>query len=210
MEIIKSFIDIFIHLDHHLNAVIAAYGTWTYALLFIIIFCETGLVVTPFLPGDSLLFVLGAFAARGTLDPKALWVLLGLAAIAGDAVNYFVGRKLAPKVFNNEKIPFLKQEYLDQTALFFEKYGKKTIILARFVPIVRTFAPFLAGAGNMKYSIFASYNVLGGILWVSIGLGAGYLFGNIPFVEKHFSLVVLGIVVVSLVPAVLEFLKNKK
>jgi membrane-associated protein len=210
MEILKTFADYFIHLDHHLDAILNAYGTWTYALMFLILFCETGLVITPFLPGDSLLFILGAFASRGELSFGTLWVLLVVAAIAGDALNYFIGRKLAPKVFSNQKIPFLKKEYLDRTSAFFDKYGKKTIILARFVPLVRTFAPFLAGAGNMKYSTFAVYNVAGALLWVTLGLGAGFLFGTIPIVEKNFSIVVLVIVVVSMIPAGLEFLKHKK
>ncbi|MBI4310050.1 MAG: DedA family protein [Candidatus Omnitrophica bacterium] len=210
MELIKSFIDLFIHLDHHVAELAAGHGTWIYAILFAIIFAETGFVVTPFLPGDSLLFVLGALAARDSLSLGALWVLLAIAAVAGDAINYWIGKKLALKVLNNEKIPFLKQEYLDRTAAFFEKYGKKTIILARFVPIVRTFAPFLAGVGKMKYAVFASYNVIGGLVWVTAGLGSGFLFGNIPFVAKNFSMVVLGIVVLSLVPAVLEFLKHRQ
>ncbi len=209
MDIIKSFIDMFLHLDNHMVELIAQYGVWIYALLFLIIFAETGFVITPFLPGDSLLFVVGALAARGDLNLLLLWALLFIAAVTGDAVNYTIGRKLAPKVFNKEKIPFLKQEYLDQTAKFFEKYGKKTIILARFVPIVRTFAPFLAGVGQMKYPVFFSYNVIGGFIWITACIGAGFLFGNIPFVADNFSVVVLAIVVISIIPAVLELMKHK-
>jgi membrane-associated protein len=210
MEIIKSFVSFFLHLDDHIGGILSSYGNWTYGLMFLIIFCETGLVITPFLPGDSLLFVLGAFSARGDLNFMTLWLLLTIAAVAGDALNYFIGKQFAHKIINNEKIPFLKKAHLDRTQAFFEKYGKKTIILARFVPLVRTFAPFLAGAGNMSYTVFGLFNVIGAVLWVTLGLGAGFLFGNISFVEKNFSLVVLGIVIVSLLPAAWEFYQHKK
>ncbi len=210
MEIIKNFVDLFLHLDHHMNAIVSAYGIWTYAILFLIIFCETGLVVTPFLPGDSLLFVLGALAAQHTFSLGLLFVILTFAAILGNTVNYLIGKWLAPKVFNNEKIPFLNKDYLKRTEDFFAKYGAKTIIITRFVPIIRTVAPFLAGVGNMPYLKFFSYNVAGGLLWVTIGLGAGYLFGNLPFVQKNFSMVVLAIVVISLIPAAIEYLKSRK
>ncbi len=209
MDIIKDILNFFIHLDHHIAELAANYGSWIYAIVFGIIFCETGLVVTPFLPGDSLLFVLGAITAKGDLNIVWLWVLLTVAAILGDALNYTFGKILAPKITEG-KAGFIKQAHLDQTAAFFQKHGKKTIILARFVPIVRTFAPFLAGAGQMTYPVFALYNVIGAILWVTLGLGAGYLFGNIPFVAKNFSVVVLGIVVVSLIPAVIEIIKHKQ
>ena len=210
MEIIKTFIDLFIHLDHHMGELISQYGQWVYGIVFCIIFAETGLIVTPFLPGDSLLFVLGAFAAQGALRLDLLLILLSLAAILGDFVNYNVGRMLAPKIFNNEKIPFLKKEHLEKTQKFYDKYGAKTIIIARFVPIVRTFAPFLAGVGQMPYSKFILFNVAGGLFWVFAGVFAGFFFGNLPFVSEHFSLVVLGIVVLSLLPAVFEFIKHRQ
>ena len=209
MEIIKSFLDLFIHLDRHVVELTAHYGTWIYAIVFAIIFSETGFVVTPFLPGDSLLFVLGALAAQGSLHVGLLLLLLSIAAILGNTANYSIGKLLAAKVLNNERIPFLKQEYLDRTRDFYAKYGAKTIIITRFVPIIRTFAPFLAGVGNMPYGKFISYNIAGGLLWVLVGVLSGFFFGNLPFVSKHFSLVVLGIVVASLVPVVLEFLKHK-
>lgn len=210
MEIIKSFIDLFLHLDHHMVELTAQYGTWVYAIVFAIILAETGFVVTPFLPGDSLLFVLGALAAKGSLDLGTLLLILSIAAILGDSINYSIGKFLAPKVFNNEKIPFLKQEHLTRTQEFYNKYGSKTIIIARFVPIIRTIAPFLAGVASMPYVKFISFNVIGGLFWVFAGILAGFFFGNLPFVSENFSLVVLAIVVISLVPAVLEFLKHKK
>lgn len=210
MEMIKSALDLFIHLDHHVGQLAAQYGAWIYAIVFAIIFAETGFVVTPFLPGDSLLFVLGALAAKGSLRLDLLLPLLSIAAIAGDMVNYKIGRMMADKVLNNERLPFIKPEYLARTQEFYAKYGAKTIIIARFVPLVRTFAPFLAGVGKMPYKTFLLYNVTGGLFWVFAGTFAGYFFGNLPFVSENFSLVVLAIVVISLIPAVLEFLKHKK
>ncbi|MBI3314817.1 MAG: DedA family protein [Candidatus Omnitrophica bacterium] len=210
MDIIKQCLDFFIHLDSHIGAVAAAWGLWTYALLFLIIFCETGLVVLPLLPGDSLLFVLGALAAKGVLRVDVLWASLAVAAALGDAVNYSVGAWCAPKIFSDQHIRFLKTKHLEKTKKFYAKYGNKTIILARFVPIIRTFAPFLAGVGAMPYRRFALYNITGGILWVSVGLGAGHLFGGLPFVAKNFSWVVLAIVVVSLVPAVWEYINHRE
>ena len=210
MEFIKSLADFFIHLDLHIGALTAAYGAWTYLIIFLIIFCETGLVVTPFLPGDSLLFVLGALSAQGTLHVEWLLGLLSAAAILGNVVNYSVGRILAPKVFNNERIPFLKQEYLNRTRDFYAKYGAKTIIITRFVPIIRTFAPFLAGVGSMSYGKFMTYNAVGGILWVFVGVLSGVFFGNLPFVQKNFSAVILMIVGISLIPAVIEYLKHRE
>jgi membrane-associated protein len=210
MEVIKGFIDFFLHLDDHMAAIIAQYGNATYAILFTIIFAETGLVIAPLLPGDSLLFVLGALSAQGSLNIFLLWVLLFIAAVLGDALNYAVGAYFKNKILLGEKLPFIKQAYLDKTHAFYVKHGPKTIIIARFVPIVRTFAPFLAGVGDMPYSKFALYNIIGALLWVTAGLWAGYFFGNIPFVSEHFSLVVLGIVVLSLVPVVLEILKHQK
>ncbi len=210
MEIIKTLIDFVLHIDKHLADIIVAYGPWIYGILFVIVFCETGLVVTPFLPGDSLLFAAGALAAStGQLNVLILWVLLVAAAISGDAVNYSIGRKVGTRVFSdNAKI--LKTDYLRRTEKFYEKHGNKTIILARFVPIVRTFAPFVAGVGRMQYRNFATYNVVGGVVWVTLFLTAGYLFGNIPFVKENFEIVTLGIVLVSVLPMVFEFLKERR
>ena len=210
MELIKELIDLFLHLDTHLQTVIQTYGTWTYVILFIVIFCETGLVVTPILPGDSLLFAAGAFAAIGSLDLKWLLILLTVAAVLGDAANYAIGYFMGPKVFSQSDSRFLKKEYLDRTHQFYEKYGGKTIIIARFVPIVRTFAPFVAGVGSMTYVKFASYNVIGGLLWVGVCVFAGYAFGNIPVVKENFTLVILGIIFVSILPGIIEFLRQRR
>ena len=211
MEFIKYLIDLFLHLDKHLNEIIQSYGLWTYLILFLIVFCETGLVVTPFLPGDSLLFAAGALAATegSPLSVWLLFVLLCVAAIIGDTVNYWIGSYLGPKVFRQEKSRFFKKEYLLRTQRFYEKYGAKTIIIARFVPIIRTFAPFVAGIGSMNYLKFITYNVVGGIIWVTVCLFAGYLFGNLPFVQNNFSLVILAIVFISILPAVIEILRNR-
>jgi membrane-associated protein len=209
VELLKEFIDLFLHLDTHLYAVIQQYGVWTYLILFLIIFCETGLVVTPILPGDSLLFAAGTFAASGALDLAWLFGLLSIAAIAGDAVNYAIGHFMGPKVFTQEDNRFLKKAYLDRTHQFYEKYGGKTIVIARFVPIVRTFAPFVAGVGSMTYWRFASYNVVGGIAWIAICLFAGYAFGNLPVVKENFTLVILAIIFVSILPGLIEFLRQR-
>lgn len=209
MELIKTFIDLFLHLDRHLTSVFENYGLWTYLILFLIIFCETGLVVTPFLPGDSLLFGVGALAAGTSLNIGWLFILLSIAAILGDAVNYWIGHLLGPKVFQREDSRFLKKEYLDRTHRFYEKYGGKTIIFARFVPIIRTFAPFVAGIGRMRYGHFALYNIVGGLLWISLFLFGGYFFGNIPVVKQNFTLVILGIIVVSILPGVIEFARAR-
>ena len=205
-------IDIFLHLDKHLQPILETYGGWTYLLLFTIVFCETGLVVTPFLPGDSLLFAAGAFAASGSLS---LWVLLATliaAAILGDTVNYWVGHFLGPRLLAMKlgKRQLIKPEHLAHTHEFYEKYGGKTIIMARFVPIVRTLAPFVAGLGRMSYGRFMSYNVVGGVLWVAICTVAGTLFGNLPFVKDNFSIVVLAIIAVSLLPMVWEILRSRR
>ena len=211
MELIKHLIDIFLHLDKHLNEVIQGYGLWTYLILFVIIFCETGLVVTPILPGDSLLFAAGALAATAG-SPLSVWllfVLLSAAAIIGDTVNYWIGAYVGPKVFRQEKSRFFKKEYLIRTQKFYEKYGAKTIIIARFVPIVRTFAPFVAGIGSMNYLKFITYNIVGGVLWVAICLFAGYWFGNLPFVQKNFSIAILAIVFISVLPALIEILRSR-
>jgi membrane-associated protein len=209
MDFITSFIDFFLHLDQHLAEVIQRYGTSTYALLFLIIFLETGLVVTPILPGDSLLFAAGSFAGIGALSLWPLFFLLTAAAILGDTVNYAIGARLGPRVFHYPRSRFFNPEHLKKTHEFYEKYGGKTIIIARFIPIIRTFAPFVAGIGKMTYARFLAYNVTGGILWVSVCVFSGYFFGNLPFVKKNFSLVILAIVVISVLPAVVEFLRHR-
>jgi len=209
MELIKTFFDIFMHLDKHLGAVIQAYGTWTYLILFLIIFCETGLVVTPILPGDSLLFAAGAFAAIGALEVMWLFMLLSVAAIAGDTVNYGIGSFLGPKVFHRENVRFLNREYLDRTHQFYERHGGKTIIIARFMPIIRTFAPFVAGMGKMTYVRFISYNVVGGIVWIAVFIFGGYYFGNIPMVKRNFTLVIVAIIFLSILPGIIEFVRHR-
>jgi membrane-associated protein len=203
MEFLKSVVDFVLHLDTHLNAIIQSYGFWTHLILFAVVFCETGLVVTPFLPGDSLLFAAGTFAASGSLKIGWLFLLLAAAAVLGDTVNYWIGKIIGPKVFQKENSRIFKKAYLDRTHQFYEKYGAETIIIARFVPIVRTFAPFVAGIGKMTYGKFLSYNVIGGVLWVAF-------FGNLPFVKKNFSLVIFAIIFISLLPMVYEFLKHRK
>jgi len=209
MEMIKTLFDIFMHLDRHLGSVIQDYGVWTYLILFLIIFCETGLVVTPILPGDSLLFAAGAFAAIGALDVLWLFGLLTVAAVAGDTLNYWAGHYLGPKVFHKKDVRFLNREYLDRTHRFYEKHGGKTIIIARFMPIIRTFAPFVAGIGKMTYIRFIGYNVSGGILWIASFVFGGYYFGNIPMVKKNFTLVIVAIIVLSVLPGVIEFLRHR-
>lgn len=206
---VSSVIDIFLHLDKHLSLYMNEYGFYIYLILFIIVFCETGLVILPFLPGDSLIFATGALAAVGSIKLIPIYLIFCIAAIVGDTVNYSIGHFLREKVAGRENIRFLKKEYLDQTTAFFERHGSATIILARFVPIIRTFAPFVAGVGSMPYRKFISYNAIGGILWVTIALFAGYFFGNIPLVKNNFSIVVLGIVVISVLPLVFTFIKNK-
>jgi membrane-associated protein len=210
MDLIKTIIDYVLHIDKHLAVIITNFGPWTYAILFVVVFIETGLVVTPFLPGDSLLFAAGALASStGTLDIKLLYILMVIAAIAGDTANYWIGRFIGPKVFN-EKTRWFKKEYLDRTHAFYEKHGGKTIFLARFIPIIRTFAPFVAGIGKMRYGYFISYNVVGGILWPAVFLFAGYFFGKNPFVQEHFSLVAIAIILISLVPVFTELIRNRK
>jgi membrane-associated protein len=209
MEIIKFLIDFILHMDVHLSEIILNYGVWTYGILFLVIFMETGFVVTPFLPGDSLLFAAGTFAALGALNPIYLFLLLTAAAIIGDTINYSIGAYIGPRAFSGE-IKFLKKEYLDRTQEFYEKHGGKTIILARFVPIIRTFAPFVAGVGTMKYRRFIAYNVIGGIIWVAIFISLGYFFGNIPFVKENFELVIFAIIAISFIPPVMEFFKARR
>jgi membrane-associated protein len=209
MEILNQLVDLFLHLDVHLTEAVRQYGAWTYALLFVIIFCETGLVVTPILPGDSLLFAAGSLAALGALDPFLLFLLLSAAAVIGDQVNYHAGHYFGAHIFKPDA-RFLKQEYLDRTHRFYERYGSKTIVIARFVPIIRTFAPFVAGMGNMSYRRFVSFNVVGAALWVGVCVLAGYLFGIIPIVRENFTLVILGIIFVSLLPAVVGMLNARR
>lgn len=211
MEFITYLIDLFLHLDKHLSQIIQNYGVWTYLLLFLVIFMETGFVVTPFLPGDSLLFAAGTFASPAlgsSLNIFLLWALLCAAAILGDTVNYWIGHFIGPKAFTGE-VRFLKKEYLDRTHEFYEKHGGKTIIIARFIPIIRTFAPFVAGIGAMNYGRFITYNVVGGVAWVTIFTFGGYYFGNLPFVKENFSLVVIAIIFISVVPMIFEFIKQR-
>lgn len=209
MDLIRHLIDFILHIDQHLAELIRDYGTWTYAILFLIVFVETGLVVMPLLPGDSLLFAAGTFAALGAMN---IWLLIGLlllAAILGDTVNYWIGKKIGPRAFTGE-IRFLKREYLDKTTAFYEKHGGKTIILARFMPIVRTFAPFVAGVGAMNYPRFLAYNVIGAVLWVVGFTSLGYWFGNIPVVKERFSLVILAIIVLSVMPVLIEIIRARR
>jgi len=208
MDQISEIIDVFLHIDDYLSVIINNYGAWTYALLFLIIFMETGLVVTPFLPGDSLLFAAGTFAGMGSLNIGLLIILLIAAAILGDTVNYWIGHFVGPRAFSGNT-RFLKKEYLDRTHDFFEKHGGKTIILARFIPIIRTFAPFVAGVGAMSYGRFLLYNIVGGIIWVTLFTLGGYYFGRLPFVQDNFTIVVLAIILISVLPAAYEFLKSR-
>ena len=212
MDHIMWFFDFVIHLDKEkLNWLIDSVGIWVYLLMFLVIFCETGLVVTPFLPGDSLIFAIGAVTvgSGGKLNIFTITIVLMIAAILGDSVNYSIGRVIGPKIFNKEKVRFFNKEHLMKTHAFYEKHGGKTIIIARFMPIIRTFAPFVAGMGSMRYIKFITYNIIGGISWVLLFVAAGALFGSIPFVEKNFSLVIYGIVAVTLIPGVVAFVNNK-
>src|SRR6478609_1439248 len=209
MGFLRQFADYFLHLDRHLTELVAQYGTWSYGILFAIIFAETGLVVAPFLPGDSLLFAAGAIAALGALDPWLLTGILVVAAVMGNFVNYQVGRWVGPKAFSGE-IKWLRKDYLDRTHAFYEKHGAVAIILTRFAPILRTFAPFVAGVGRMTYARFMLYNTIGGVLWVGLFVGMGYFFGNLPQVKHNFSLVILGIIAVSFLPIAVELFKGWK
>jgi membrane-associated protein len=216
MELVLHAIDVFRHLDRYLGDLVVQNGPWIYAILFLVIFCETGLVVTPFLPGDSLLFAAGAIAASTAADGKnglamvVMVPLLIVAAVLGDAVNFAIGSRVGPGILEREKVPLIKKAHLEKTQLFYEKHGSKTIVLARFVPIVRTFAPFVAGIGKMRYATFVTYNVVGAVAWVLICAGAGYFFGNIPIVKKNFELVVLGIIGVSVLPIAVEMLRGMR
>lgn len=211
MDLFQQFADFFLHLDKHLDEILVGYQTWTYAILFIIVFCETGLVVTPFLPGDSLLFAAGVVASKtGNLHLGLLMLVFFTAALAGDNVNYFIGKALGPKLFKNESSRFFKRKHLDRTHEFFEKHGRKAIVIARFVPIVRTFAPFVAGMGTMTYRRFITFSVLGAILWVGIFVPLGYFFGNSKVVENNFGIAVLAVIGLSLLPAAYEVLQHRR
>ena len=209
MEYITQFIELFLHLDKSLSTVIQTYGSTTYIILFLVILCETGLVVLPFLPGDSLLFAAGAFAAKGDINIATLFMILCVAAILGDSINYEVGRIIGPRIAQREKSRYVNKEHIAKTHQFYEKYGAKTIIIARFIPIIRTFAPFVAGLGTMSYKKFLQYNVIGGVAWVAICLFAGYLFGNIPLVKQNFTAVIFAIIIVSILPAVIEYIRHR-
>jgi membrane-associated protein len=211
MELIRKAIDMVLHLDKHLDELVANYGPWVYAIIFLIVFAETGLVVTPILPGDSLLFAIGALCARPDgLNFVLAFVLLCVAAILGDTVNYWIGAYVGPKVFHRKESRWLNPKHLERTHAFYEKYGAKTIILARFLPIIRTFAPFVAGVGRMTYPRFFAYNVVGGFIWVSLFMIAGYFFGNREFVRKNFSFVIVAIIVISAIPVLTEFLRHRR
>ena len=210
MEYIRSLIDFVLHIDRHLDTMIQTFGPWMYVILFLIIFAETGLVVTPFLPGDSLLFAVGALAARPDgLNLTLLLVLLPIAAILGDGVNYWVGMAVGPRIFRRKESRWLNPRHLERTHAFYEKYGGKTIIFARFMPIIRTFAPFVAGMGRMNYARFTAYNIAGGLIWIFFFVIIGFYFGNHPAVKKNFTLVIIGIIVLSMMPPVIEYLRHR-
>jgi Uncharacterized membrane-associated protein len=217
MNYIKLAIDFVLHMDKYLSMIITSVGGWTYLVLFVVIFIETGLVVTPFLPGDSLLFAAGAIAALSSssggtgfkLNVIVLYILVAIAAVLGDTINYWIGHLVGPRVFTGE-VRWLKKEYLDRAQVFYEKYGGKAIFLGRFIPIVRTFVPFVAGIGNMRYGYFISYNIFGGIIWTALFTFAGYFFGNVSFVKNNFSLVVIAIVVISTIPAIVEYVRSRR
>ena len=209
MDFILKIINFILHIDSYLSNIITRYGSWTYGLLFFVIFMETGFVVTPFLPGDSLIFAASTFAARGALNPWMIFILLSIAAVAGDTTNYWIGHAIGAKAYTGE-VKWIKQEYMQRTHAFFEKYGGTAIFLARFVPIIRTFAPFVAGVSEMSYGYFITWNLVGGLSWVALFTLLGFFFGNIPFVQKNFELVIIAIILISLVPAVVEALKFRK
>ena len=209
MDLLSTLIDVVLHLDRHLQWVVTNYGAWIYAVLFIIIYCETGLVVTPFLPGDSLLFVAGTLAAGGDMYIHALFALLTLASFSGDNTNYWIGRFIGPRIFRREKSWAFNPAHLERTRRFYEKHGGKTIVIARFVPIVRTFAPFVAGIGRMHYGSFLLYSFAGSVFWIGSLTYAGYFFGNLPIVKDNLSLVIIGIVILSIMPGVVEYLRSR-
>jgi len=210
VEWFSYFIEFMLHLDVHLYQLVSEYGTWAYSILFIIVFAETGLVVTPFLPGDSLLFAAGSIAATGALDPHFLAILLIIAAILGDTINYWIGYYVGPKVFSHPKSLLFNPHHLQRTHQFYEKYGGKTIIIARFVPIIRTFAPFVAGIGQMSYRHFITYNIVGGFCWVIPFIYGGYFFGGLPAVKRNFSLVIIAIIIISIIPIIIELVKQRR
>ena len=210
MELLKSLLDYFLHLDTHLTELVSQYGLLTYGILFLIIFAETGFVVTPFLPGDSLLFAAGAIAALGSLNIGFMVLLLITAAILGDTINYWIGHFFGRKIVDNPKIPLINQDHIDKTEKFYKKHGGKTIILARFIPIIRTFAPFVAGVGSMDYKKFINYNVVGGIVWVLLFSLAGYFFGNMKFVQENFHYVIVVIIFISILPMIYEYIQSKR
>jgi len=209
MDLVLRLINFILHIDKFLSDIITRYGTWTYALLFFVVFMETGFVVTPFLPGDSLIFAASTFAARGVLNPWVIFFLLAIAAVAGDTVNYWIGHAIGAKAYTGE-VKWIKQDYMVRTHAFFEKHGGIAIFLARFVPIIRTFAPFVAGVSEMSYGYFLTWNLIGGVSWVALFTLLGFFFGNIPFVQKNFELVIIAIVLISFIPAVLETYKMRK
>lgn len=210
MNIIQTFINVVLHLDKYLNVIIQNYGIWTYAIVFLIIFCETGLVVTPFLPGDSILFATGALASIGSLNFPSLFITFFIAAVVGDTVNYHIGKSIGNKILEKEDVKYINKEYLEEAHKFYQKHGSMTIVLGRFIPIIRTFVPFVAGIGEMSYSKFISYNMLGGFFWVTLMLGGGYLFGGLPFIKEHFSYVVIAIIIISIIPAIVTVIKEKR
>jgi len=208
MEFLQQLIEFVLHIDVHLRGICDLYGAWVYAILFLVVFCETGLVVTPFLPGDSLLFVVGSLAAIGAMRIEYAIPILMVAVFAGDNTNYWIGRKVGPKVFSQEKSRLFNREYLDRTHSFYEKHGKMTVILARFLPIIRTFAPFVAGIGRMTYRIFLLFSVIGALIWVCLFVLVGYFFGNIPFIKQNFSIVILALIFIPGIPALIEFIRH--
>ena len=210
MDFFMLLVDMVLHVDKYLNAIAADYGTWTYFILFMIVFCETGLVVTPFLPGDSLLFATGALCGGGVLSPNIIFVLLVSAAVIGDNLNYWIGRRVGPAVFEQDKIRFFKKEYLLKAHAFYEHHGGKTVILARFVPIVRTFSPFVAGIARMTYARFLAYSIFGAVVWVAFFVYVGYFFGNLPFIKRNFSVAILVIIIISVLPGLIEYLRHKR
>ncbi len=210
MSILGSLVNVIMHIDKYLSLIVQQYGILTYGILFSIIFLETGLVVTPFLPGDSMLFAAGALAAMGAMNIYTLIVIVYIAAVLGDTVNYHIGKKIGSKIFEKEEVKFINKEYLKKAQKFYEKHGSMTIVLARFIPIIRTFAPFVAGIGKMNYSKFIPYNMLGGGLWVTLFLGGGYFFGNLSFIKDHFSYVLIAIIIISILPAVITVIKEKR
>jgi len=209
VDIILKLLDIILHVDKYISIIIEMFGIWSYLILFLVIFCETGLVVTPFLPGDSLLFAAGAFAAIGSFDARILIALLASAAIIGDNVNYWIGYHVGPKIFHKENVRIFNKKHLIRTHEFYERHGGKTVILARFIPIIRTFSPFVAGIGRMRYTRFLIYDITGGILWPTLFVTAGYFFGNLPIVKKYFSLVIVAIIILSVTPIVVEIVRMK-